>query len=76
MSRVRMGVLSLLLLLLWTGVGGFLLNYEPFTFFAYQSVPPVVMVLGSLFVVASCFVPNLWCKACCPVGALLDLSDK
>ena len=28
MSRVRMGVLSLLLLLLWTGVGGFLLNYE------------------------------------------------
>lgn len=76
MSRVRMGVLSLLLLLLWTGVGGFLLNYEPFTFFAYQSVPPVVMVLGLLFVVASCFVPNLWCKACCPVGALLDLSDK
>lgn len=76
MSRVRMGVLSLLLLLLWTGLGGFLLDYEPFTFFAYQSVPPVVMVLGSLFVVASCFVPNLWCKACCPVGALLDLGDK
>lgn len=75
MRRVRMGVLAVLLLSLWTGVGAFLLDYEPFTAFMLASVSPVVLVLAGIFVVASLFVPNLWCKCCCPVGALLDLSE-
>lgn len=75
MRRVRMGVLAVLLLSLWTGVGAFLLDYEPFTAFMLVSASPVVLVLAGTFVVASLFVPNLWCKCCCPVGALLDLSE-
>lgn len=75
MRRVRMGVLAVLLLSLWTGVGAFLLDYEPFTAFMLAAASPVVLVLAGTFVVASLFVPNLWCKCCCPVGALLDLSE-
>lgn len=76
MSHVRMCVLSLLLVLLWIGVGGFMLDYEPFAVFLLDAATPVVIILASVFVVASCFVPNVWCKACCPVGALLDMGDK
>ena len=75
MRRVRMGVLAVLLLGLWTGVGAFVLDYEPFTAFMLASASPVVLVLAGTFVVASLFVPNLWCRCCCPVGALLDLSE-
>lgn len=76
MSHVRLGLLSVLLLLLWTGTGAFLLDYEPFSAFLLSAAPPAVTVLAGAFVVASCFVPNLWCKACCPVGALLDMAEK
>lgn len=76
MGRIRMGILSALLLLLWSGVGAFVLDYEPFSAFLLNAAPPAVMALAGIFVVAGCFVPNLWCKACCPIGALLDLTEK
>lgn len=76
MGHIRMGILSVLLLLLWTGTGAFLLDYEPFSAFLLSTAPPAVIALAGSFVVASCFVPNLWCKACCPIGALLDLTEQ
>lgn len=75
MGRIRMGILSALLLLLWSGAGAFVLDYEPFSAFLLNTAPPAVMALAGTFVVAGCFVPNLWCKACCPIGALLDLTE-
>lgn len=76
MAKIRFAVLVILLLLLWTGLGGFLLDYEPFTAFMVTTALPAVIVLAAVFVVASCFVPNLWCKCFCPMGSLLDLSEK
>ena len=76
MRRIRLTVLGLLLLLLWCGLGSFLLDYEPFTAFLVQSASPVVLALAGCFVVASCFVPHLWCHCFCPVGELLDLSEN
>lgn len=76
MKRVRMGVLCLLLLLLWSDLGLFLLDYEPFSAFLVQTAPTAVLVLAGAFLAASLFVPQLWCHACCPMGALLDLSEE
>lgn len=76
MQRVRMGVLCLLLLLLWSDLGLFLLDYEPFSAFLVQTAPTAVLVLAGAFLAASLFVPQLWCHACCPMGALLDLSES
>ena len=76
MKRVRMGVLCLLLLLLWSDLGLFLLDYEPFSAFLVQTAPTAVLVLAGAFLAASLFVPQLWCHSCCPMGALLDLSEE
>lgn len=76
MQRVRMGVLCLLLLLLWSDLGLFLLDYEPFSAFLVQTAPTAVLVLAGAFLAASLFVPQLWCHSCCPMGALLDLSEE
>ena len=76
MQRVRMGVLCLLLLLLWSDLGLFLLDYEPFSAFLVQTAPTAVLVLAGAFLAASLFMPQLWCHACCPMGALLDLSEE
>lgn len=76
MSYVRIGVLAILLFLLWAGLGANVLNYEPFTAFMLNSAPTAVIILASIFVVANMFVPRLWCRAICPMGQLLDLSEK
>lgn len=77
MSRVRMTIFSLLMLLLWTAFwAGKILDYEPFGAFFYQSALPAVIALAAIIVVASCFIPNVWCKACCPMGQTLDLSEE
>lgn len=75
MARIRFGVFCALMLLLWCGLGSFLLDYEPFTAFLVTTAAPGVIVLAAAFVVASCFVPNLWCKCVCPMGSALDLSE-
>lgn len=76
MGKMRMGVLAILLLLLWTGIGAEILDYEPFTAFMIGSAPAAVIVLAGIFVVAGIFIPRLWCRAVCPMGQLLDLSEK
>lgn len=77
MSRIRITVFAIIMLLLWTAFWDIqVLNYEPFSAFMVNSATPIVMVLASVFVVASCFVPNVWCKCLCPMGQLLNLSEK
>lgn len=76
MSRIRLWAFCLLMLSLWTGIGGFLLDYEPFTAFLLQATSPVVLILSGVIVVASMFIPNVWCKCLCPMGMLLNISEK
>ena len=76
MSRVRLYVFAILMLLLWTAFGaGSVLDYEPFTAFFVTTAAPMVMVLAVVIVVASCFVPNVWCKSLCPMGMTLTLAE-
>lgn len=75
-NRIRLGILALLLISLWIGVGASILNYEPFTAFMIHTAPLAVTILASSFIVISMFIPRLWCRAFCPMGQLLDLSEK
>lgn len=76
MSRVRLYVFALLMLLLWTAFwAGSVLDYEPFTAFFVTTAAPAVMILAAAIVIASCFVPNVWCKSLCPMGMALTLAE-
>lgn len=76
MSRVRLYVFAVLMLLLWTAFwAGSVLDYEPFTAFFVTTAAPSVMTLAAVIVVASCFVPNVWCKSLCPMGMALTLAE-
>ncbi len=75
MSRVRLWVFALLMLLLWTGLGSVALDYEPFTAFLTSTALPAVIILAAVILVASCFVPNLWCRSLCPMGMALTLAE-
>lgn len=75
MGQARTFVLALLLLLLWTGFGAWLLDYEPFSAFIFTNASPAVLILAGAFVVTGLFVPRLWCHTFCPVGELLGLAE-
>lgn len=75
LGRARLGIFSVLMLLLWSGLGCFILDYEPFTAFLVTTAMPAVIALAVAFVLISLFVPNLWCNACCPMGELLSLAE-
>ena len=76
MHHVRHGILALLIVLLWAGVGMTVLEYEPFSAFIVVTAAPAVMVLAGVFVVLGIFIPHPWCQCCCPVGAVLNLAEK
>lgn len=76
LSRIRMAVLSILLLMLWMGWGMTVLDYEPFGAFQFSSAAPAVIVLAGIFVLAGMFVPRPWCKGVCPIGTLLSLAEE
>lgn len=75
MGQARTFVLALLLLLLWTGFGAWLLDYEPFSAFLFTTASPAVLILAGAFVVTGLFVPRLWCHTFCPVGELFSLAE-
>ncbi|MCI6644083.1 MAG: 4Fe-4S binding protein [Bacteroidales bacterium] len=75
MRRLRQGILLLLLLLAWMGVGiEPILEYEPFSAFLVTVAAPGTLILAGAFLVTSLFVPRLWCTAFCPVGEVLELA--
>lgn len=76
MHKVRLGILGLLIILLWTGVGMTVLEYEPFSAFIVVTAAPAVMILAGLFVLLGIFIPHPWCQCFCPVGAVLNLAEK
>ena len=76
MHHVRHGILALLIVLLWTGIGMTVLEYEPFSAFMVTTAAPAVMILAGAFVVLGIFIPHPWCQCFCPVGAVLNLAEK
>lgn len=76
LRRVRLGLLLLLLMALWMGVGAALLDYEPFGAFLVAGAGTGVLVLAGGFVALGLFVPRPWCTAVCPLGMLLNLAEE
>ena len=76
MRRIRLCILGVLIVLLWTGVGMSVLEYEPFSAFMVATAAPAVMILAGAFVVLGIFIPHPWCQCFCPVGAVLNLAEK
>ena len=76
MHQIRLVILSVLILLLWVGVGMAVLDYEPFSAFIVVTAAPAVMILAGAFIVLGIFIPHPWCQCFCPVGAVLNLAEK
>ena len=77
MRYVRLSVFLLLMLMAWVGVAiDGVLDYEPFSAFLVTAAAPAVIILALVFIVASIFVPSVWCKCFCVMGEALNLSQK
>ena len=76
MHKIRLVILSLLIILLWVGIGMSVLDYEPFSAFIVVTAAPAVMILAGAFIILGIFVPHPWCQCFCPVGAVLNLAEK
>ncbi len=77
MHRIRTIVLMCILVLAWFDLGAAtLLAYEPFSVFLLSSASTAVLILASVFVILSIFVPKVWCTALCPMGELLHLGGE
>lgn len=71
--RILWGVL---MLCLWTGAWAEWLDYELFTVFMLESVTTIVMIIATLFIIISVFVPRPFCRFVCPVGTIINLSEN
>jgi polyferredoxin len=53
-----------------------LASLEPFSAFLVSVASPMVIVLATVFLIISIFVPKAWCNYFCPTGYLLDVFRK
>jgi polyferredoxin len=53
-----------------------LLYTEPFAVFLPQHVPLAFMILASIFLAASFFIPRFWCNFFCPTGQIMELFSQ
>ena len=49
---------------------------EPFTIFLYKSVSLTVIIMASLILLASAFIPKPWCAFLCPTGYAIRFFQK
>ena len=77
MRRIRLFALMSILTLAWFDLGAdTILAYEPFSAFLLEDASTAVLILASLFVILSIFVPKAWCNGLCPLGELLALGGE
>lgn len=76
LRMVRLLFLMSLLTILWLGAGTSLLDYEPFALFLVGNAAPAVVIFSMAFLLLGMFVPRPWCRALCPLGSLIDLSES
>ncbi len=76
LNKVRYYILLALMLLMWTGVGFELMDYEVFSAFLLGSASWVVLSMAIVFLVLSLFVKRPYCRFVCPTGALLTSAER
>ncbi len=75
LGRLRYYILSILLLMMWCGVGFELMDYEIFSAFIWESASSVVLVMAGVFLTLSIFTPRPYCRFVCPTGAIITMSQ-
>ncbi len=76
LNYLRQAVTLLVFLMLWSGFGFGIVDYEPFSAFLFDQAEWVVIVLAALFVVLSLFVNRPWCRFVCPTGQILKWNES
>ena len=71
LTALRNLLWGVLMALLLTGTCTAWIDYELFTAFIYSSASVWVIVLATLFLVLSVWVPRPYCRFVCPTGALM-----
>lgn len=76
LTTFRMVLWGALMLCLWSGLFAQWIDYELFTAFLVQSAATAVLIMGTLFLVLSFFIPRPYCRFVCPTGTLLRMSQN
>ena len=75
-SAVRTGKWIILGLVLYTALFNRQLYVEPYMFLFSRTKLWWVYLLPGVMLTLSVFLPRLWCRAFCPVGALMHIGDE
>lgn len=51
-------------------------NFEPFSAFLVMVASPAAIVIATVFLIISIFIPKAWCNYFCPTGYLLETFRK
>lgn len=51
-------------------------NFEPFSAFLVSVASPSAIVIATVFLIVSIFIPKAWCNYFCPTGYLLEVFRK
>ena len=76
LATVRRIVWGVLVLLVLSGIFTDWMNYEIFTAFMPSVCSTVVTCLAAVFVVLSFVIDRPFCRTLCPVGELIDLTNR
>ncbi|MFR9504235.1 MAG: FMN-binding protein [Rikenellaceae bacterium] len=75
LNKIRYYTLSILLFMMWLGVGFDLMNYEIFSAFILSSASTTVLIMASIFLILSLFIHRPYCRFICPTGALITMAQ-
>ncbi len=76
LQLLRERLFTILLLFLWTGYSFDLTLLEPFSAFSLSKFSYWFIGFASIFLIASVFIPRVWCRFFCPTGFILDWIRK
>lgn len=76
LNYFKMGLWSVLMLFLWSGVCFKWMDYELFTAFLFRQASVVVIVVAVLFILLSFVVNRPYCRFVCPTGFLFRISQN
>ena len=75
LTRFRLILWAVLMILLWTGMFASWIDYELFTAFMVREAATATLIAGAAFLLLSFFITRPYCRFVCPTGTLLRMSQ-
>ena len=72
----RKVILSVILILMWTGVTFRIMDYEVFSVFLFESASIGIIIFAVTFLILSIFIPRPYCRFLCLTGQILNWSEN